>query len=153
MLSNSYQYSGKQLEKKTVSHLRDFNISFKKNFTINRYQIKYKAMMENTLAKQNLVVRPNGRFNGQEPTINIEDPETLVIIDFERNSLYKKYCLISGYIISEDGLKNFEQTGNIDISHQKSEVFKKKEGQAKIEVRTSPSFYNRLPEQARIGNK
>jgi len=99
-------------------------------------------------------------LNKQESTINIGDPESRIIVAFENNSLYEDHHFIhfiSAYSISDEAFKTFEETGNIGSSPEEraQEINKsqKAKAQAEREKTASSSFYNSLPEDARIGNQ
>ena len=153
VLGDSYQYGGKQLERKAPRHLPDFGISIVGK-SIEELGVEYKDLVETILSKQGLVVRKDGTLNKQEPTINIGDPETRGIISFENNPLYEDHHFISGYPISEEAFEAFKETGNVGISPeeraQKINELQKTQAQAKKAAR---SFYSNLPEDARIGNQ
>lgn len=70
VLGDSYQYGGKQLERKAPRHLPDFGISTEGK-SLEEMASEYKDFVETILGKQDLVVRKSGTLNKQEPTINI----------------------------------------------------------------------------------
>jgi len=81
VLGDSYQYGGKQLERKAQRNLSDFGISIEGK-SLEEMAIEYKNLVETLLEKPDLVLRKDGTLNKQEPTINIQDPETLAIVAF-----------------------------------------------------------------------
>lgn len=95
-LGNSYQYGGKQLERKSPRHLDDFGISTERK-SVREMALEYKDL----ISKPNLVIHKNGRLNKQEPTINFGNPELLKIVSFENNPLYENHLFISSYNISK----------------------------------------------------
>jgi len=156
VLSDSYQYGSKQLERKAPSHLEDFGI-FTEEKTVKEMAIEYKDLVEILLSKSNLVIREDGTFNKQEPTINIGDPKSLGIVAFENNSLYKDHHFITSYLISKEKFETFEETGNIGSSPkeraQEINKLQRTRAQAERERTNARSFYSSLPENARIGNQ
>lgn len=156
VLGESYQYGGKQLERKAPRHLPDFGISIVGK-SIEQLGVEYKDLVETILSKQGLVVRKDGTLNKQELTINIGDPETRGIVSFENNPLYDKYHFISSYPVSPEAFEAFKETGNIGMSKEEraQEINKvqRTQAQAERERTTARSFYNTLPEDARIGNQ
>jgi hypothetical protein len=156
VLGNSYEYGGKQLERKAPRHLPDFGISIVGK-SIEELAVEYKDLVETILSKQGLVVRKDGTLNKQEPTINMGDPETLGIVAFEKNPLYDKHRFISSYPVSQEAFDHFVETGEIGLSPEekktKIDAFQKKQAQAERERTTARSFYSSLPEDARIGNQ
>nr|UVG41922.1 hypothetical protein [Navicula tsukamotoi] len=156
VLGDSYKYGGKQLERKAPRHLEDFGICIDGK-TIEDLAAEYKDLLENIVSKPNLVIREDGTLNKQEPTINIGDPESLGIVSFENNPLYKDHHFISGYPISEEAFETFKETGNIGISSeeraQEINELQRTQVQAEREKRAAHSFYSSLPEEARIGNQ
>ena len=155
-LGDSYKYGGEQLKRKAPRHLEDFGISTEGK-TKEEMAIEYKDFLESLLSKQNLVIRKDGTLNKQEPTIHIGDPESLGIIAFENNPLYKDHHFISGYPISDEAFQVFNETGNIGLSPEerksKVDMLQKKQAQGEIEKTTAGLFYSNLPEDARIGNQ
>jgi hypothetical protein len=89
VLGDSYQYEGKQLERK-ADHLKDFGISIEGR-TVEEKAMEYKDFVERLLSKSNLVISEDGKLNKIEPTINIGDPESLGIVAFENNPLYENH--------------------------------------------------------------
>jgi len=156
VLGDSYQYGGKQLERKAPRHLPDFGISTEGK-TLEEMAIEYKDLMETILSKQGLVVRKDGRLSKQEPTINIGDPETLGIVSFENNPLYEDHHFISGYPISPKAFDHFVETGEIGLSPAERkagiDAYQREQARAEREKTTARSFYSSLPEDARIGNQ
>lgn len=92
-----------------------------------------------------------------EPTINIGDPESRIIVVFEKNPLYDKNHFISSYLIAPKAFDDFEETGNIGLSPKErqktNDQLQRTRAQAERERTTARSFYSNLPEDARIGNK
>ena len=156
VLGDSYQYGGKQLERKAPRYLPDFGISIVGK-SIEELGVEYKDLVETILSKQGLVVRKDGTLNKQEPTINIGDPETRGIISFENNPLYDKHHFISSYPVSPEAFEAFKETGNIGISKeeraQEINELQRTQAQAERERTRARSFYSNLPEDARIGNQ
>ncbi len=156
VLGDSYQYGGKQLERKAPRHLDDFGISIVGK-SIEELGVEYKDLVETILSKQGLVVRKDGTLSKQEPTINIGDPETRGIVSFENNPLYDKYHFISSYPVSPEAFDHFVETGEIGLSpeERKAEIdaYQKKQAQAERKRTTTGAFYSSLPEDARIGNQ
>ena len=156
ILGDSYEYGGKQLERKAPKHLPDFGISIEGK-SLEEMAMEYKDLVETILAKQGLVVRKDGTLNKQEPTINMGDPETQAIAAFENNTLYDKHRFISSYPVSQEAFDHFKKTGNIGLSPEerkaKIDAFQKNQAQAEIERTTAPSFYSSLPQDARIENQ
>ena len=156
VLGDSYQYGGKQLERKAPRHLEDFGISTEGK-TVEEMAMEYKDLVESLLSRSNLVIREDGTLNQQEPTINIGDPESRGIVSFENNPLYEDHHFITSYPISEEAFETFEETGNIGSSPeekaQEINELQRTRAQAERERTTARSFYSSLPENARIGNK
>jgi hypothetical protein len=156
VLGDSYKYGGKQLERKAPRHLEDFGICTEGK-TLEEMAIEYKDLLEILVSKPNLVIREDGTLNKQEPTINIGDPESLGIVSFENNPLYEDYYFISGYPVSKEAFKTFEETGNVGSSPEERAQEKNKlqrtQAQAERERKAARSFYSNLPEEARIGNQ
>ena len=117
VLGDSFKYGGKQLESKARRHLKHFGRSTERK-TKEEMASEYKDLLEMIVAKSNLVIRKYGTMNKQEPAIHIGDPESLGIVSFENNPLYKDYHFISGYPISDEEFKTFIETGNIGLSPQ-----------------------------------
>lgn len=109
------------------------------------------------MRKPNLVIRMDGTFSKQEPSVNIGDPETFAIVGFEKNPLYDKYHFISSYPLTEDKFKEFVITGNIGEGHEekkaKAASMAKIKAQLEIARAKENLFYNSLPLDARIRNK
>lgn len=156
VLGDSYQYGGKQLERKAPRHLEDFGISTEGK-TVEEMSMEYKDFVEMLLSKPNLVIREDGTLNKQEHTINIGDPELRGIVSFENNPLYEDYHFISSYPTSPEAFEDFVETGAIGLSPEekkaKMDAFQKKQAQAKRKITTLHSFYLSLPKEARIGNQ
>ena len=156
VLGNSYEYGGKQLERKAPRHLPDFGISIVGK-SIEELAVEYKDLVETILSKQGLVVRKDGTLNKQEPTINIGDPESRGIVSFETNPLYEDQHFITSYFISEEAFETFEKTGNIGSSPeeiaQEINELQRTQAQEEREKTTVRSFYSSLLEDARIGNQ
>lgn len=153
---DSYQYRGKQLERKAPRHLKDYGIVIEGK-TVEEMAMEYKNLVEVILSKSNLVIHENGKLNKQESTINIGDSESLGIIAFENNPLYKNHHFITSYPISEKRFEIFKKTGNIGNSPeeraQEINELQRERAQAEREKTTADSFYNSLPKDARIGNQ
>ena len=156
VLGDSYQYGGKQLERKAPRHLPDFGISTEGK-SLEEMASEYKNLVETILGKQDLVTREDGTLNKQEPTINIGDPETFGIVVFEKNPLYDDHHFITSYPVSPEAFEDFEKTGEIGLSPEekkaKIDAFQKKQAQAEREKKNARSFYSSLPEDARISNQ
>jgi len=156
VLGDSFKYGGKQLERKAPRHLLNFGFSIQDK-TIQEMANEYRDLIEMLLSKPNLITHQDGTLNKQESTINIGDPESRIIVAFENNSLYEDHHFISAYSISDEAFKTFEETGNIGSSPeeraQEINKFQKAKAQAEREKTASSSFYNSLPEDARIGNE
>ena len=156
VMGDSYQYGGKQLERKAPRHLEDFGISTEGK-TVEEMAMEYKELVESLLSKSNLVIREDGRLNKQEPTINIGDPESRGVVSFENNPLYEDHHFITSYPISEEAFETFEETGNIGSSPeeraQEINELQRTRAQAERERTTASLFYSSLPEDARIGNQ
>ena len=114
-MGQSYKYWSDQLIKKGKKHIPDFGFPVDGK-TSEQIAFKYKDVIEQVLLKPNLVIHETGTFNKLESTINMGDPETLAIVGFERNPLYKNYHFISSYPLSEKAFASFVETGNIGIS-------------------------------------
>ena len=118
---------------------------------------EYKDVIEDLLSKPNLVIRKDGTLNKQEPTIKIDDPESLGIIAFENNLLYEDNHFISGYCISEEAFNKFEKTGQIELSQEERANLINQAQKNKILVErnyvTKSLFSKGLPPSACIGNK
>jgi hypothetical protein len=127
------------------------------NKSFEEMAMEYKDLLESILAKPNLITRKDDRLCKQEPTINIGDPESLGIVAFENNPLYEDHHFISGYRISKEAFKVFEESGEIGMSPEERKAaideYQKKQAQAEREKTTARSFYSSLPEDARIGNQ
>ena len=158
VLGDSYQYGGKQLERKAPRHLPDFGISTEGK-SLEEMASEYKNLVETILGKQDLVTREDGTLNKQEPTINIGDPETFGIVVFEKNPLYDNHHFITSYPVSKEAFEYFEETGNIGLSpeEREAEINELQRLQAKAErekeKENARSFYSSLPEDARISNE
>jgi len=156
VLGDSYQYGGKQLERKAPPHLKDFGISTEGK-TVKEMATEYHDCIENLLQQPGLVVREDGTLGKWEPTINIGDPESRIIVVFEKNPLYDKNHFISSYLIASKAFDDFEETGNIGLSPKErqktNDQLQRTRAQAERERTTARSFYSNLPEDARIGNK
>ncbi len=77
----------------------------------------YYAEIEQLLQKENLITK-NGTLNNQEPTINIGDPDSFMIVSFENNRRFDQKHFITSYRSNEDGFDNFEENGNIGQSNE-----------------------------------
>ena len=156
VLGDSYQYGGKQLERKAPRHLKDFGISTEGK-TVEEMAMEYKDLVESLLSRSNLVIREDGTLNQQEPTINIGDPESRGIVAFENNPLYENHHFITSYPISPEAFKEFEEKGNIGSSREERAAemneTQRKQAQLEREASNARSFHSSLPEDARIGNQ
>lgn len=121
VLGDSYQYGGKQLERKASRHLKDFGISIEGK-SREEMAMEYKDLVESLLSRSNLVIREDGTLKKQESTINIGDPESPGIVAFEKNPLYDKHSFISSYPISQKAFDNFVKTGNFGMSPEERQA-------------------------------
>jgi len=155
VLGDSYQYGGKQLERKALRHLKDFGISTEGK-TVEEMAMEYKDLVESLLSRSNLVIRENGTLNQQEPTINIGDRKSRKIVSFENNPLYDKNHFISSYGITPEAFDDFEATGNIGLSPAdkkvKTDELQKQKYKREREQETASLLYSQLPNDAKISD-
>ena len=157
VLGDSFKYSQQQLERKAPRHLtNDYNISIEGK-TKTQQGLVYFHEVEEMLKTPNLIVREDGIMNQQEPAIICFDPDSKLFASFENNPLYEDHHFISSYEIDDDAVKEFIMTGNIGENPQmrKAKIDqdqKLKAAQERIRENAN-SFYQTLPQDARIGNK
>ena len=157
VLGDSFKYSQQQLERKAPRHLtNDYNISIEGK-TKTQQGLVYFHEVEEMLKTPNLIVREDGIMNQQEPAIICFDPDSKLFASFENNPLYEDHHFISSYEIDDDAVKEFIMTGNIGENPQmrKAKIDqdqKLKAAQERMRENAN-SFYQTLPQDARIGNK
>ena len=157
VLGDSFQYSQQQLERKAPRHLtEDYNISIEGK-TKKEQGLAYLHEVEEMLKTPNLIVREDGMMNQQEPAIICFDPDSKFFASFENNPLYENNHFISSYEIDDNAVTEFFTTGNIGESREtrKAKIDQDQRLKAAQERRrdNEKSFYQTLPEDARIGNK
>jgi hypothetical protein len=157
VLGDSFKYSQQQLERKAPRHLtNDYNISIEGK-TKTQQGLVYFHEVEEMLKTPNLIVREDGTMNQQEPAIICFDPDSKLFASFENNPLYEDHHFISSYEIDDDAVKEFIMTGNIGENPEtrKAKIDQDQKLKAAHErIRENAnSFYQTLPQDARIGNK
>ena len=119
--------------------------------------LTYKDVTEDLLQTPNLVIREDGTMNHQEPAIIFLDPDLGLFASFENNPLYEDHHFITSYKIEEQAVNEFIRTSNIGESPEtrKARIDQDQRLRATQERtrENKQSFYQILPEDARIGNK
>ena len=103
--------------RKKVKDLVEFGINVEGKSIVKRID-EYRKQIENVLQKSNIYIAYNGTLSNTEPTINVDDPETRIIIAFEANPMYENFHFISSYKLSQEAFDEFVKTDNIDLSRE-----------------------------------
>jgi hypothetical protein len=158
-----FVYSGKQADKKSKPHGKDFlgPIQIENDF---ERVMAYIDAMENILLKKKFICNPEATLNIQEPIFGFYDPESSAFIAFTNSALYDKNYFISGYKINQIAQQEFIKTGNVGRhpSVVKKELEENRNSRKLEEIRkeskkvreaAKQEFLKKMPAEARANHE
>lgn len=127
-----------------IRHLKDFKVS-EEGKTIGT---TYFHCIEELLKKPGLIDYPNKTLNKQESVYIIGDPESKIIVAFEKSVLSDEYHFISAYEIDDEPFKTFTETGNLGL--HPVERRKLIDELHKNQTKAESLFHSHLPNDSKI---